>query len=186
MLWEGSGPCPACREAPPPQRHTVVWGEHDGLLRSAVLMAKHGGRDELSGPLAGRLASAVSAEGVDREADLVCEVPSHPLTGLFRGVVLARELASGVARRLGLQRARVLRRRGLTRQAGRSRAARRGLPANAFRAGAGVRGRHVLLVDDVMTTGTTLRRAAAALLRSGARSVRCAVLAAAPDPRRLP
>jgi predicted amidophosphoribosyltransferase len=47
-------------------------------------------------------------------------------------------------------------------------------------------GRSVLVIDDVTTTGTTLRTAAAVLLEAGADAVFCAVCAFAPDTRRFP
>jgi predicted amidophosphoribosyltransferase len=46
-------------------------------------------------------------------------------------------------------------------------------------------GERVLLVDDVCTTGTTLRRAAETLIEAGAEAVICTAMAHAPDPRRF-
>jgi predicted amidophosphoribosyltransferase len=48
-----------------------------------------------------------------------------------------------------------------------------------------VTGQRVLVIDDVTTTGTTLRRAAEALAKSGAQVVYCAAMAATPDARRV-
>ena len=59
------------------------------------------------------------------------------------------------------------------------RAARRGQVAGAFSASPEVRGRHVLVVDDVMTTGATMTACARACLEAGAAKVDVFVLARA-------
>jgi len=176
--------CLACAQDPPPQRFTVVWGEYAGVLRTAVLALKHRGRDELAVALGRRLASRVAIHPWAAEIDVVTAVPSHLLYRLSRGWTAAELLARAVAHELGVDFARLLRRRGLARQAGQRRAARLQMPRWVFAPRPAVRGRRVLLVDDVTTTGTTLRRAAETLAEAGAGAVFCAALAGAPDSRR--
>jgi predicted amidophosphoribosyltransferase len=177
--------CPLCLRAKPPQSATVIWGEHDGASRSAVVALKHGGRDDLAPPLGSRLAAAVAIAPWASEIDLVCHVPTHPWRRLKRPWEASALLAYEVALRLGKPRSALLRRRGLRRQTGRTRAQRLALDRHSFKASRRASGRNLLLVDDVTTTGTTLRRAAEAFLRVGAATVYCAVFAEAPDPRRL-
>jgi len=178
--------CLECARKPPPQEATVVWGEHDGVLRTAVLELKHRNRDDLATSLGGRLAAAVASQPWASSIDTVCFVPSHPIQRLRRSWVAAERLAHEVGRRLHRPAAGLLRRRGLWRQTGRSRAQRLHLPTHSFKAAPTAKGQHLLLIDDVTTTGTTLQRASRALLRAGAQSVSCAVLAHAPDSRRYP
>ncbi len=180
---ETLGACLDCRRSPPPQSGTVIWGEYDGVLRAAIVALKYRGRDELASPLARRL-SACAAQAC-WDVDTVTAVPSHPWLRVRRGWPAAQLLAATVASESGLPLKALLRRHGLRRQAGRTRAQRLTMPRKSFSARRGVAGARALLVDDVTTTGTTLRRASAALLGAGAETVFCAVLAYAPDVRRL-
>jgi len=182
---ECSEPCISCLRTRPPQLATVIWGEHGGASRTAIVALKHGGRDDLAEPLGTRLAAAVAAEPWASHIDLVCHVPSHPWRRLRRPWEASALLADVVARRLGRPRAALLRRRGFGRQTGRTRSQRLALGHHSFQASRRASGRKLLLVDDVTTTGATLRRATAALDSVGAASVYCAVFAQAPDPRRL-
>lgn len=182
---EENEPCLGCARSSPPQRGTVVWGEHDGVLRSAILSLKHGGRDDLASPLALRLAAAVAATPWAASVDLVSWVPSHVLRRFRRPYAAALMLAIEVAGRLDRPRGKLLVRHGLGRQAARTRARRLRLGRRAFTGSRSARNRTVLLIDDVITTGSTIRRAASAALAAGASSVFCAALAATPSPRRF-
>ena len=175
--------CLACEQDPPPQTATVAWASYEGPVRSAVLALKHGAHDELARTLGRALAAVISTEEWADDLDMVTFVPSHPLRRLRAGPAASHELARAVASALDRPAARRLVRRGLGRQAARSRAQRLQLGSDAFRAIGTVPAR-VLLVDDVLTTGTTLRRAAGTLLAAGATDVFCAVVARTPDSRR--
>jgi predicted amidophosphoribosyltransferase len=163
----------------------VVWGEHDGVLRTAILALKHGGRDDLAVPIGSRLAASVAVEPWACEIDFVTAIPSHPSRRFRKPWAASELLARAVSKGLEKPMVFLLRRHGLSRQTGHSRVRRLALPQRSFSARAAAAGRSVLIVDDVTTTGTTIRRAAEALIRAGATAVFCAVCAFAPDPRRF-
>jgi hydroxymethylbilane synthase len=110
---------------------------------------------------------------VEREAEgsWVVPVPLHWRRRLARGYNQAEVLAERLAKRLGVRLAHPLRRVVATpplARAGRTERAR--LLRDAFRArpSSGLKGRTVLLVDDILTTGATCGAAARALKRAGA------------------
>ena len=153
----------------------------DGPARRLMHALKYGDRLDLARPLGAWMARA-GAELL-AEADLIVPVPLHR-GRLWRrqfnqAAVLAREVSrlSGTAwDPLALRRVKAT-----ASQVGMTRPQRVANVQGAFavapeRAGA-VADRQVLLVDDVLTTGSTLNAAARALLRAGARGVDVLVFA---------
>jgi predicted amidophosphoribosyltransferase len=142
-------------------------GAYAGALRSAVLAFKNGQRP-VGLVLARRLADRA---GAMLEPDTVLvPVPTTRARRLERGCDSGVFLAREIGRRCGLACATVLRRTGADAQRGRGRAARleaRGryccgdVPSLA--------GREVVLVDDVATTGSTLRDCTSTLEAAGCR-----------------
>ncbi len=179
-------PCLSCLADPVPQRATIAWGEYDGTLRDAVLSLKHGGHDGIGPVLASRLAARISMEPWATDITLVTAVPSHPLHRLRRGYnaseILGRSVADAINRPFHM----TLRRHGLTRQNTRSRAERKRLKTRRFsmRRSALVEEQTILLIDDVITTGSTLKRAVQALNQCGATTVYAGAPGFTPDPRR--
>ena len=146
---------------------------------------KFNSRPELAGPLAEHLAAAAASLA---RADCVLPVPLAPQRLATRGYNQAWELARRAAAALQLP-ARadlLLRPLDTAQQAGLTRAERQRNLGTAFMADPrqrdALRGRRLALVDDVMTTGATLREAAAQLLRAGAASVQVWVFARTPAP----
>jgi ComF family protein len=148
-----------------------------------VVRFKYRGDAGLAGTLARRLADAVPAAEA-AAVDWVLPMPLAPRRLAERGYNQAWELARRLAR---LHRrpasARLLQRwLEAAPQAGLDRAARRRNLQGAFAVPqpAALAGRHVALVDDVLTTGATVAEAAQTLLGAGAASVQAWVLARTP------
>lgn len=179
--------CSACRSAPPPQRRTIAalgyafpW---DGLIGRF----KFQDGVELAGALSRRLADAVArpepAVHDGPPADLVVPVPLSATRLRQRGYNQAWELARRVARRRHLPASPdlLLRPHDTAQQSRLARAERQANLRAAFSVApasrAALAGRRVALVDDVMTSGSTVAEAAAELMRGGAASVDVWVLA---------
>jgi predicted amidophosphoribosyltransferase len=143
--------------------------------RRLVLALKYGN----ARPVVRSLARAMARQVRHEQVDVVTWAPTSGERRRRRGYDQAELLARAVAWRLAVPCRRLLERVDDPRgpQTGRSRAER--LDGPTFRARRSVRGT-VLLVDDVVTTGATLRSGTEALLAAGARSVRCIAAAATP------
>ncbi|MBI4279244.1 MAG: ComF family protein [Armatimonadetes bacterium] len=153
---------------------------YEGVAKEAVHALKFGRRRALAGPLGTLMGTVAFREWGARPPDLVVPVPLHPARERERSFNQAHLLAVEVAAVLGapLAPAALRRVRATPQQTGLAGDARRENVAGAFEAEAGaVRGRRILLVDDVMTTGATLEASAEPLRRAGAREV-CAVVMA--------
>jgi ComF family protein len=148
----------------------------DGPVSAALAIAlKHRDQTYLAPALAPWLARAGSE--LLAEADLLVPVPLHWTRLVRRRYNQSALLASALARASGVAyRADILTRKRMTpSQAGLTRAQRIDNVAGAFAVPARLRpalaGKHVLLIDDVMTTGATAEACARNLLRGGAGQV---------------
>lgn len=148
---------------------------YDDVARGLVHRLKYEDRHDLARPMARMMASA--GRDLIAQADCVVPVPLHRWRLWRRRFNQAALLARPIAQTAGLpfQPQALARRRATRTQVGLSRAARAENLVGAFHVPPGdahrIAGRHVLLVDDVRTTGSTGNAAARALLRGGAASV---------------
>lgn len=169
-------PCGQCLIAPPPWDQFRFYGVYEGLTRQLLLRAKFGVEHATLRALGTLLAHCCA--DLPRP-DAIIPMPLHPTRLLQRGANQAQELARPVAALFGAPlRADLLIRTVPSRpQTGLSRAERTRNLRNAFTAAPQVQGKTLLLVDDTMTTGTSLRRAVNALMQQGAYTVHVAVVA---------
>jgi ComF family protein len=178
--------CGACLARPPPFAATVAAWLYAFPVDQLMQAFKYGGQLALAEPLADALVATVRRLGVLRP-DAIVALPLAPSRQRQRGFNQAHEIARRVAHSIGVPLVRgLVRVRDAAPQAGLSLEERARNMKNAFVANAAIAGRHIAIVDDVMTTGATLAAAARAARRAGAAGVDAWVVARTPAPGRTP
>ncbi|QHI99400.1 ComF family protein [Xylophilus rhododendri] len=177
--------CGACVRQPPPLDACLAAVDYGFPWDRGIAALKFRGEAGLARALAELLRRMPGAATAIEDAELLLPLPLSPLRlrerGFNQSALIARRLAPSKCDTATLLRIRhTAALSGMDRQARRShvRGAFALEPARAAR----VRGRRLLLVDDVMTSGATLHEAARVLRAAGAASVSALVVARTPRP----
>lgn len=167
-----AGLCERCRADLPPYRALRAWAVFDFPVRQALHKLKYRRDMALGDALAVPLAQF--ADSLDWPVELVVPIPLGRKRRRERGYNQVDLIARPFTLALGLdyRPAALKRTRETASQVGLSAVERRDNMMNAFLADASVvRGKTVLVMDDVSTTGSTLSSSSEALLRAGAKDV---------------
>ena len=176
--------CVKCRTqlfamAQPECDAAVVAVAYEGIARRLILNLKYHNRRQIVSVLVELLAQRVlqSVPNIATVCDVVTWAPTSTARVRRRGLDQAELLARRLARVLDVPCRQLLIKTSTNVQTGASREERlRGSVFSARKLGVNS---HVIVVDDVVTTGTTLRCAADALRKAGARQVTCVAVASA-------
>ena len=164
--------CAVCLSRPPRIARSRAAVAYSDLTRDLAIRLKYGRKVAIARTMARYMAPLVNGDG---SGLLLVPVPLHPTRLWRRGFNQSALVARELAMRLGIETApRVLRRTRRTPPLkGMSPLQRRRTVAGAFqvRDKAAVAGRTIILVDDVLTTGSTAEACARTLQRAGAARV---------------
>lgn len=177
--------CPMCRAQKFRFEQVIRFGLYDDLLRRACILAKSSTQFPLAAGLANLLWQSERDDFAAANVDVVIPVPCHWTRRVARPHHAAETIARVLARRLDKPLCRAwLRKVRLTPDQSDLPASQRRLNLKgAFAVWPRTRaldGKTVLLVDDILTTGTTANECTRVLLRAGARRVVVAVIAVVP------
>lgn len=180
--------CGACIQDPGPCLRIRSAGLYEGALKSAIHALKYGHKRQLAKPL-GMVLHAAYRQYYDGEGiDCIIPIPLHGSRMRERGFNQAALIleswpgllhVSGNGRMPEMDGENLVRNRKTPTQTGLGREKRRKNVKQAFSVTRPdrIRAKEILLVDDVLTTGSTVRECAKTLMAAGAKSVRVLTLA---------
>jgi len=155
---------------------------NEGIAQKLLHAIKYKGDKELGEHLGREFILHVSKEEAFANIDIVIAIPLHKSKLLSRGYNQSYYLAKGMANALGviIDNESVIRYKKSETQTRKSRAERWQNVSGIFQVtNESLKGKNVLLVDDVITTGATLEACGEAIIDAGAESLSIAALAAA-------
>ncbi|WP_054177885.1 DNA utilization protein GntX [Trabulsiella odontotermitis] len=166
-------PCGRCLQKTPPWQRLITVNDYAPPLSRLIHRLKFSGRAELAVALARLLLLRVRQQGLVKTPDLLMSVPLWQRRQWRRGFNQSDLLCQPLAQWLQCRwQANALRRRRATPvQHHLSARLRKQNLKNAFQLEFAVNGLHIALVDDVVTTGSTVAEISRLLLRNGAASV---------------
>ncbi len=169
--------CGACLKDPPAFARTVALFRYEFPVDRLIQALKYGHQLPLAAWFGARLGQMLVAA----DYDLVLPLPLHPSRLRTRGFNQSLEIARPVARALGLPIDPILltRARATPPQADLPFKERARNVRGAFECAGDLDGKRILLIDDVMTTGSTLREAARILKLHSAGQLTVAIAARA-------
>ena len=188
-LARGERLCGACRTEPPPFARALAYGSYSDGLRELIQLLKYQGVRPAAGVLGRMLGEALLelSEDFGDVAPIAIPVPLHAAKLRQRGFNQSELIARAALKdfrmrgteRLMLEPSLLQRARETQSQTGLSAEQRRANVRGAFRVAerSAIAGRDILLIDDVFTTGTTLRECARVLQRAGAARILVATVA---------
>ncbi len=172
----------SCSERPTEYERCVASFYYEDLPKQGVLLLKYGETPYISRYLSAYMAKQTAARLQGTRLDMVVAVPMHRLKRRARGYNQAEMLARPLAKRLGIRFCKdvLTQFRENKSQHLQQREARAKNVAGIYRLGksASIKGKTILLVDDILTTGATLRECARVLMSGGAKAVYCVVFCA--------
>jgi len=177
--------CYACPSVLPRFKRVLRLGPYEQPLGGLIRQLKYRRQDVVRNYLSRLLAEAFAGQCPDERPDVVLAIPAHWRRRFARSYDHAGALAGALAHRLGLPLGNELTRIRHTPpqthlpRTGRIENVRGAFVAKPSKA---ITGAHVLLVDDVTSTGATANEAARTILSAGASAVTLAVVAKADPP----
>lgn len=187
QFFEGSGEihlCQNCLEKRPPFSYHRSCGKYKGRLKDIILLYKYRHLQMLGKDLARFVYRTLGRdEEIWWEVEAIIPVPLHPKRKKQRGFNQAQIIAKELARLKGIEHieGRLVKIKNVPPQTTLSVKEREKNVSGAFRVvkGRKIKGKVVLLVDDVYTTGSTIRECSSVLRDAGVKEVRALTVAQA-------
>jgi ComF family protein len=181
---EPPGRCIHCQATGRPWDGFGFHNSYSGLLRELLIALKFHGELGYGRLLSGLLVSSFERHLAKGRFDLIVPVPMHEARLRQRGFNQSVELGRALAKRYGLALdcSALSRSKNTPPQAGLSRKERQQNLQGAFRSSEQrIAGKNVLLIDDIYTTGATVKACVSAIRKAGADGVSVLVLARAQE-----
>jgi ComF family protein len=170
--------CATCLQRPPAFSVVHAACSYQERVKDAIHQLKYRNQVNLAEPLGKLLGKSLEAAELGFEPDCIIPVPLHPGRLKKRGYNQALEISRPLARKMQVPINNKLLQRTLKTppQQGLTAAERRSNLRNAFIVTAATSARNILLVDDVMTTGETVRECCRVLMKNNIAEVQVAVI----------